>query len=425
MSIWPVLTATIILSAFFSGMEISFVSSNRLRIEIGRKQNSFTSRAIARFIANPGQFIVTMLIGNNIALVIYGLLTARILEPRLSEFISSEPLLMLTQILISTLVIVVLAEFLPKGLFRMSPNLWLRNLSLPASFFYFIFYPVSIIIVGFSNLLLRIFFGVKIRNIDSGEIFSRLDLDNLINESRESESADRLEDHDIKIFQKALDLSNVKLRACMIPRTEIIALPVSSSVEDVRQAFIETGHSNILVYEESIDNITGYFRLRDLFSSPPDIKSVIRKLPIVPESMAANKLLRIFVEENKKIALVVDEFGGTSGLVTIEDILEEIVGDIEDEHDSNGLTEKKIGDGEWLFSGRLDIDYINEVYGLSLPETEEYETLAGLLLHHFESIPKINQVTEIGHYTIRVLKVSGTRIELINIKRRGNSDRIA
>jgi CBS domain containing-hemolysin-like protein len=425
MSIWPVLTATIILSAFFSGMEISFVSSNRLRIEIGRKQNSFTSRAIARFMANPGRFIVTMLIGNNIALVIYGLLTARILEPWLSEFINSEPLLMLTQIIIATLVIVVVAEFIPKGLFRMSPNLWLRNLTLPASFFYFILYPVSIIIVGFSNLLLRIFFGVKIRDLDSGEIFSRLDLDNLINESRESESADRLEDHDIKIFQKALDLSNVKLRACMIPRTEIIALPVSSSVEDLRQAFIETGHSNILVYEESIDNITGYFRLRDLFSSPPDIVSVIRKLPIVPESMAANKLLRIFVEENKKIALVVDEFGGTSGLVTIEDILEEIVGDIEDEHDSNGLTERKIGDGEWLFSGRLDIDYINEVYGLSLPETEEYETLAGLLLHHFESIPKINQVTEIGHYTIRVLKVSGTRIELINIKRRDNPHRIA
>lgn len=425
MSIWPVLTVTIILSAFFSGMEISFVSSNRLRIEIGRKQNSFTSRAIARFMANPGQFIVTMLIGNNIALVIYGLLTARILEPWMSRFINSEPLLMLTQILVSTLVIVVLAEFIPKGLFRMSPNLWLRNLSFPASFFYFIFYPVSIIIVGFSNLILRIFFGVKIRNIDSGEIFSRLDLDNLINESRESESADRLEDHDIKIFQKALDLSNVKLRACMIPRTEIIALPVSSSVEDLRQAFIETGHSNILVYEESIDNITGYFRLRDLFSSPHDIKSVIKKLPIVPESMAANKLLRIFVEENKKIALVVDEFGGTSGLVTIEDILEEIVGDIEDEHDSNGLTERKISEGEWLFSGRLDIDYINEVYGLSLPETEEYETLAGLLLHHFESIPKINQVTEIGHYTIRVLKVSGTRIELINIKRRDNPGRTA
>jgi CBS domain containing-hemolysin-like protein len=319
----------------------------------------------------------------------------------------------------------VVAEFIPKGLFRMSPNLWLRNLSLPASFFYFVFYPVSVIIVGFSNLILRIFFGVRIRNIDSGEIFSRLDLDNLINESRESESPDRLEDHDIKIFQKALDLSSVKLRACMIPRTEIIALPVSSSVEDLRQAFIETGHSNILVYEESIDNITGYFRLRDLFSSPPDIRSVIRKLPIVPESMAANKLLRIFVEENKKIALVVDEFGGTSGLVTIEDILEEIVGDIEDEHDSNGLTERKIGEGEWLFSGRLDIDYINEVYGLSLPETEEYETLAGLLLHHFESIPKINQVTEIGHYVIRVLKVSGTRIELINIKRRDNPGRTA
>lgn len=418
MSIWLVIIATILLSAFFSGMEISFISSNRLRIEIDRKQQSFASNAITRFMSNPGQFIVTMLIGNNVALVIYGLLTATLLEPWLSGFIPSEPLVLLTQIVLSSLVIVVLAEFIPKGLFRMSPNSWLRNLSFPASFFYFIFYPVSIIIVSFSNLLLRLFFGVKKQDLTDGTIFSRIDIDNLINESRESESPDRLEDHDIKIFQKALDLSNVKLRACMIPRTEIIALPVSSSIEDLRQSFIETGHSNILIYHESIDNIIGYFRLRDLFSSPPDIKSVIRKLPIVPESMAANKLLRIFVEENKKIALVVDEFGGTSGLVSIEDILEEIVGDIEDEHDSSELAERKIGEGEWLFAGRHDIDYINEMYGLSLPESDDYETLAGLLFHHIESIPKINQVTEIGKYTIRVLKVSGTRIELVNIKKR-------
>ena len=418
MSIWLIIIATILLSAFFSGLEISFISSNRLRIEIDRKQQSFASNATTRFMSNPGQFIVTMLIGNNVALVIYGLLTATLLEPWLSGFIPSEPLVLLTQIVLSSLVIVVLAEFIPKGLFRMSPNSWLRNLSFPASFFYFIFYPVSIIIVSFSNLLLRLFFGVKKQDLTDGTIFSRIDIDNLINESRETESPDRLEDHDIKIFQKALDLSNVKLRACMIPRTEIIALPVSSSVEDLRQSFIETGHSNILIYQESIDNIIGYFRLRDLFSSPADIKSVIKKLPIVPESMAANKLLRIFVEENKKIALVVDEFGGTSGLVSIEDILEEIVGDIEDEHDSSELTERKIGEGEWLFAGRHDIDYINEMYGLSLPEADDYETLAGLLFHHIESIPKVNQVTEIGKYTIRVLKVSGTRIELVNIKKR-------
>lgn len=420
MSIWLVITATILLSAFFSGMEISFISSNKLRIEIDRKQKSFASTAISRFMTNPGQFIVTMLIGNNITLVIYGLVTARLLEPWLSGFIRAESLVLLTQIIISTIVIVVLSEFIPKGLFRMSPNTWLRNLSFPASLFYFIFYPISIAIVSFSNLLLRLFFGVKKQDLTDGAIFSRLDLDNLINQSKESESPDRLEDHDIKIFQNALDLSNVKLRACMIPRTEIIALPANSSIEDLRQSFIETGHSNILIYEESIDNIIGYFSLRDLFSSPSDIKSVLKKLPIVPESMAANRLLRIFVEENKKIALVVDEFGGTSGLVSIEDILEEIVGDIEDEHDSSELTERKIGEGEWLFAGRHDIDYLNEEYGLSLPESDEYETLAGLLFHCFESIPKVNQVTEIGKYTIRVLKVSGTRIELVNIKKRGN-----
>ena len=423
MSIWLIIIATILLSAFFSGMEISFISSNKLRIEIDKKQQTFASNAITRFMANPGQFVVTMLIGNNIALVLYGLVTAKLLEPWLSGFIHVESLVLLTQIILSTIVIVVLAEFIPKGLFRMSPNSWLRNLSFPASLFYFIFYPISIAIVGLSNQLLRIFFGVKSHDLPDGKIFSRLDLDNLINESIESEAADTLEDHDIKIFQKALDLSNVKLRACMIPRTEIIALPVSSSIEDLRQSFIETGHSNILIYDESIDNIIGYFRLRDLFTSPADVKSVLKKLPIVPESMAANKLLRIFVDGNKKIALVVDEFGGTSGLVTIEDILEEIVGDIEDEHDSSELTERKIGEGEWLFSGRHDIDYINEEYGLTLPEDDDYETLAGLLFHCFESIPKVNQITEIGKYTLRVLKVSGTRIELVNIKKRGTSHR--
>lgn len=416
MSVVLVIIISLLFSAFFSGMEIAFISSNRLRIEINRKQGIFGSRIISVFTRNPGQFIVTMLIGNNIALVIYGLFVAKLLEPALSSFFSSDILILTIQTLGSTFVILLLAEFTPKTIFRMSPNFFLKNLSLPTFFFYNLFYPISILVIKLSSGLLRLFFGEKGIDKPENTVFSMIDLDNLVNEAQDVDAAAGLEKHDIKIFQKALDLSNVKLRACMIPRTEIIALPVDSSLDDLKQSFIDTGHSNILIFQDSIDNIIGYFRLRDLFGSPADIRSSMRKLPIVPESMAANKLLKIFVEENKKIALVVDEFGGTSGLVTIEDILEEIVGDIEDEHDSSGLTERKIGDGEWLFSGRLEIDYINEVFGLKLPEEDDYETLAGLVYFNLESIPKMNQVFEIGKYTVRILKVSGTRIELINVK---------
>jgi len=273
-------------------------------------------------------------------------------------------------------------------------------------------------VIKLSNGLLRLLFGEMIIDKPENTVFSKVDLDNLVNEANDTDSATGLVKHDIKIFQKALDLSTVKLRACMIPRNEIVALPVSSSLDDLKQAFIDTGHSNILIFEDSIDNIIGYSRLRDLFSAPAEIRSSMRKLPIVPESMTANKLLRIFIDENKKIALVVDEFGGTSGLVTMEDILEEIVGDIEDEHDTSELMERKLSDGEWLFSGRLEIDYINEVFGLHLPEADDYETLAGLVLYHHESIPKINQVFEIGKYILRILKVSGTKIELINIRQK-------
>ncbi|MGM0668062.1 MAG: hemolysin family protein, partial [Bacteroidota bacterium] len=226
------------------------------------------------------------------------------------------------------------------------------------------------------------------------------------------------EEHDIKIFQNALDLANVRVKACMIPRTEIVALPASSSMEELKQTFIETGHSNILIFEKSIDNIIGVFRLRDLFATPENVKDLIRKLPIVPESMAANKLLKLFVEQNKKLALVVDEFGGTSGLVTLEDVLEEIVGDIEDEHDSYELIERKIGDNEYLFSGRIEIDYINEEYGMSLPESDDYETLAGLVLIKKGDIPKINATIDTGKYIIRVVRVSETRIELLNVKKK-------
>jgi len=418
MAVTMLILLTLILSVFFSGMETAFVSSNKLRIELDKKTGSFGSGIVASLNRKPEHFIVTMLIGNNIALVLYGLWLAGPLEKLFGGITSSGLLILLIQIFISALIIILIAEFLPRALFRRSPNLLLKVFSIPTALFYGILYPFTIFIIKLSNLLLRIVSGVKAGENESKEVFSKFDLDELVSEVHDEDNEIDLEEHDIKIFQNALDLANVRVKACMIPRTEIVALPAISSLQELEQTFIETGHSNILIFEKSIDNIIGYFRLRDLFATPENVKDLVRKLPIVPESMAANKLLKLFVEQNKKLALVVDEFGGTSGLVTLEDVLEEIVGDIEDEHDSYELVERKIGDNEYLFSGRIEIDYINEGYGLSLPESDEYETLAGLVLSKKGDIPKINATIDTGKYLIRVVRVSETRIELLNVKKK-------
>lgn len=418
MTVTILILLAIILSAFFSGMETAFVSSNKLRIELDKKTGNFGSGIIASMNRKPEHFIVTMLIGNNIALVLYGLWLAAPLEALLGGLIASDILMLLVDILIASIIIILFAEFLPRALFRSSPNLLLKIFSLPTALFYGILYPFTIFIIKLSNLMLRMFSGVRPGNNEHREVFSKFDLDELFSEAHDEDNEIDLEEHDIKIFQNALDLANVRVKACMIPRTEIVALPASSSLEELKQTFIETGHSNILIFDKSIDNIIGYFRLRDLFATPESVKDLVRKIPIVPESMAANKLLKLFVEQNKKLALVVDEFGGTSGLVTLEDVLEEIVGDIEDEHDSYELVERKIGDNEYLFSGRIEIDYINEEYGLSLPESDEYETLAGLVLIKKGDIPKINATIDTGKYIIRVVRVSETRIELLNVKKK-------
>lgn len=418
MNVALVIVLAIVFSAFFSGMEIAFVSSNKLRIEIDKKVGGPGSGIIASFTRKPEHFIVTMLIGNNIALVVYGLYIAGPLEVLFNEVIKPDFLLLLVQILISTLIILMLAEFLPKVFFRRAPNTFLKTFSIPTALIYGLFYPVTVLIIKLSNLLLRLFFGVKKEESAKKNVFTMVDLDDLFSDVNEEDFNTDLEEHDIRIFQKALDLSNVRVRACMVPRTEIAALSADSSMEDLKNLFIDTGHSNILIYEESIDHITGYFRLRDFFIAPGSIREAVRKLPIVPESMAANKLLKLFVEQNKKLALVVDEFGGTSGMVTLEDVLEEIVGDIEDEHDSSELIERKIGDNEYLFSGRTEIDYINEEYGLSLPVSDDYETLAGLVMIQKGEIPKLNASIEIGEYIIKVVKVSETRLELLNVRKK-------
>jgi len=412
-----VIFLAIILSAFFSGMEIAFVTSNRLRIELDRKQGVFGSEILKLFTDNPGQYIATMLIGNNISLVIYGLVFSNLLNPELSPFIQSDLLKLVVNTLLSTALILFVAEFLPKTIFIISPNFFLKFLSVPTLFFFVLFYPVSKFTLAASNLFIRIFF--KIRPGDKKQeniVFSKVDLDHFVNLSKQSKEESGPDHHNIRIFQNALDFSNVKLRECMVPRTEIEAVSSQSTVAELRDKFIETRLSRILVYENSIDNITGYIELKDLFRQQTEICSLLRKLAIVPETMPANRLLKLFVDEKKNIALVVDEFGGTSGMVTIEDILEEIVGDIEDEHDTNDLVEKVIGPHEFVLSGRIEIDYLNEKYHLNLPEEDDYETLAGMILFYHGSIPGNNDIIRINNMVFKVLKVTATRLELVNLK---------
>lgn len=412
-----VIIIAIIFSAFFSGMEIAFVASNRLLVELDHKQKVIGSKLTSLFIHNPGQYITTMLVGNNISLVIYGIVFARLLSPYLMSLTGSEFSTLVIQTLISTLVILVLAESLPKNIFLRSPNSFLRTLSLPLAILYFLLYPIAKISLRISQLFIRVFTGKKTGSSKNKDhVFNRSEFNHFVNFVSNDIDDEKDESGDMKIFRNALEFSNVKLRECMVPRTEIEALDINDPIAELKQKFIKTGYSKILIFDDSIDNIVGYFELKDLYKKPENIRSCLRKLSIVPETMAANKLLKLFVEEKRNVALVVDEFGGTSGMVTIEDVLEEIVGEIEDEHDTTEFTEKVTAPGEFVFSGRLDIDYLNEEYNLNLPEMDDYETLAGLVLYHHGSIPRAGEIIRIGPNEIKVLKVSPTKLELVSLK---------
>ena len=416
MPIIVIIIISVLFSAFFSGMEIAYISSNKLKIELHRKEGSFNSKIISFLSRYPGQYIVTMLIGNNIALVIYGIFMAILLEPLIHTLTEHDANILILQTIISTLIILFTAEFLPKTLFRINPNSFLKIFSIPVLLFFVIFYPVSKLTIYISNFILGTFFKVKIHEKQENIVFGKVDIDNLMSDKRAEQKIKKNNDLDFRIFQNALDFSDVKLRECIVPRTEIIAVKNDSEIEDLQQKFIETGLSKILVFKESIDQIIGYIHMKDLFNNPDNIESNIIDVSIVPETMPANKLLEMFVKEKKNIAVVVDEFGGTSGIVTIEDILEEIFGEIEDEHDTSKLTEQKINEHEYIFSGRLEVDYLNEKYNFNLPKHDEYETLAGLILHFYESIPKPKERIIIKLFEFRVLKVSETRIELLNLK---------
>jgi len=417
MNVFLIIFGTLAASAFFSGMEMAFVSSDKLRLELEKNRNFLNSRLLTLYTRKPGHYIATMLLGNNVALVVYGIAFAKMLDPIVTPIVTNDTLSLITQTLLSTLVILFVAEFLPKTLFRLKPNLALNIFAIPVGIFYLLFYPITWFTMEISRLLLRKVFKTEIVQEQEQLVFGRVDLNKFIGESEASagEVSETVE-NEIKLFKNALDFSKVKLRECLVPRPEIEAVEVDTPMDDLRQRFIETGFSKIIVFNESIDNVIGYFHSSDLFHNQENIKTSLRKVIFVPETMEASKLLTKFLHEHKSLAVVVDEFGGTAGIVTTEDILEEIFGEIEDEHDTVELVERKIDDKHYIFSGRMKIDQINEKYFLGLPVDDNYETIAGYILHQYGSIPTMNTIIDIDKFQFKVLRGSKTRIELIELK---------
>ena len=405
----------LVLSAFFSGMEIAFMASNKLRIEIDKSNKGITQKLIDLFVSNSGMYITTILVGNNVVMVIYGIFMSDYLDPRLEGIGISLGLRMILVTFISTLVMLVTGEFFPKAVFRLRPNAFLRVFAIPVFLFYILFFPISYFSVWFGGLLLRIFTGRKLTHKEENRAFGKIDLNNLIEEG-EAGGEENEDEHDIKLFRNALDFSEVKLRECIVPRPDIVALSIDSSLDELRELFVKTGLSRILIYRDSIDNVIGYVHSSALFHHPETVKKAVSKILIVPETMSALRLLNLFTKKQKSVAVVVDEFGVTSGMVTIEDIMEEIFGEIEDEHDRLNLKEEQVAPDEYIFSGRLEVDYLNEKYDLNLPENEEYETLAGLILYYNEDIPEEGERILIGDISFEIVRVKSARIEEVRVK---------
>lgn len=405
---------TMVLSAFFSGMEIAFVSSNRMLAEMDKEKNMFSQRLISFFYRHPNGFVSTMLVGNNIVLVIYGILFARIFDSTVFSGVDVGWRVTLDTIL-STLIMLFTGEFLPKTFFKSSPNKLLSFFAPMAALFYVVLWPISKISTFLSRVMLRLV-GIRIDREVSEKSFTKVDLDYLLQSSIDSAPRGDEVGDEVKIFQNALDFPDTKVRDCMIPRTEINAVDMDDcDVDELKQKFIESGNSKIVVYKGDIDHVVGYIHSSEMFRKPKRWQDAIRKMPFVPETMAAQKLMRIFLQQKKSLGVVVDEFGGTSGLVSLEDIVEEIFGDIQDEHDSDNLVAKKIDDNHFVFSGRMEIDTVNDRFGLELPESDEYMTISGLILHEYQSFPKLNEVINIGRYSFKILKSTATKIELVKL----------
>ncbi len=413
---FTIIIITLIFSAFFSGCEMAFISSNKLLVELNKTKNPRLSKIIDIFIENSSLFISTLLVGNNIALVVYGLHMGQILDPLIRNYIHYPMGILFIQTLLSTFLILITAEFLPKILFRLNPILVLNIAAVPLMLFYILFYPVSKLTVSISNILVSKVLKTPNFKKNKKVILGRVDLDNLITLHHDKLENDNETAKEVKLLKNALDFSKIKIRECIIPRTEITALEINESIEILKQRFVDTGYSKILIYKESIDNIIGYVHISELFKRPKSLKNIVNPLSIVPETMTANNLLEVFTQEHRSIALVVDEFGGTAGIVTMEDILEEIFGEIDDEHDVSDLIYKQISDNEYIFSGRMEIDFINEKFNLNIKESDNYETLAGLILFHNESIPKNDEEIEIDRYIYKISLASDNRIELVHVR---------
>ncbi|WP_405608393.1 hemolysin family protein [Polaribacter sp. Asnod1-A03] len=409
-----IILISIILSAFFSGMEIAFVSANKLHIELEKKREGFIPEILNKITQKSSKFITTMLVGNNISLVIYsyymGAFLARILP--LESF--NDFSILLIQTIISTVVILITAEFLPKAIFRIYANDVLKIFAVPAYAFYVLFHFISELITFVSDFFLRVFF--KTNAEEEQTEFSKEELGYYITEQLETGNDDDDVDSEIQIFQNALDFHNVKAREVMVPRTEIEAVELHEKVSNLKNTFINTGLSKVLVYKISLDDTIGYVNAFELFKKPKTIKSILLPVEIVPESMLINDILNILIKKRKSVAIVVDEYGGTSGMITLEDIVEELFGEIEDEHDTQEFLEKKISENEFDFSARLEVDYLNEEYNLEIPKSEAYETLGGFIIDHTENIPEKDEVVELEGFQIKILKMSSAKIEEVHLK---------
>ena len=411
-----VIISMLILSAFFSGMEIAFVSTNKVHIAIEKKQGNQLARILQKITNRPSKFIATMLIGNNIALVVYGFFMGDLLMEYIVQSNYIEPngfLALLIQTIISTLIILFTAEFLPKVFFQIYANKLIKFFAVPAYFFYVLFSLISEFVIWISDKVLKTFFKTEGDTVQLS--FSKIELGNYISEQMETAKTEDEIDSEIQIFQNALDFSDVKSREVLIPRTEMVAVNIDTTPKELSELFTKTGLSKILVYKENIDDILGYVHSFELFKKPEIIKNILIPVIFVPETMLIKDVLNILTKKRKSIAVVIDEYGGTSGILTVEDIIEELFGEIEDEHDSIILTETTIDKGHYIFSARLDVDYLNETYKLNFPENENYETLGGMIVSFTEGIPEQNEEIKIGDFTFQILEVADTKIELIEV----------
>ena len=415
MDIYIYILISLAFSAFFSGIEIAYVSASKFRHELDKNGNTIITRILDIFYNNPNQFISTMLVGNNIALVIYGLQMAELLEPFFLTYTDNYALVVIMQTIGSTILILFAGEFVPKTVFRISPNFSLKIFALPLFIIYIVLFPISKLASILSNLILLLT-GNKLFADQKVSSLTKVDLDYFLQQRLEEAPEDSEIETEVKMFQNALEFSNVRLRDCIVPRNEIVACEYGNSLQELKNKFIETGLSKVLIYKDNIDNIIGYIHSSELFFNPKDWITRIREVLLVPETMAANKLMRQLMQEKKGVAIVVDEFGGISGMLTLEDLVEEIFGDIEDEHDVKTYVARKISEKEYLLSGRVEIDSLNEKFDLDLPESDEFVTVAGYILHHYQNFPKVNETIVIDKYSFKIIRMTSTKIDLVRMK---------